>query len=191
MGYEGSLRKFTDFESRKSAVQRALGLLVETKDLVENSGLAVDVVSSGGTMSYNLASEIPGVTEIQAGSYVFMDTTYQKYGIDFDFALTVLTNVISRPRPEKIIVDAGLKTISAEHGLPLLKDRPDIECIALNAEHGHYRLRQPSNVPSCGDKLEMLPSHVDTTVCLHDNYVLTRRGEVEGTLAIEARGKLQ
>lgn len=120
-----------------------------------------------------------------------MDTTYQKFGIDFDLALTVLTSVISRPKPEKIIVDAGLKTIGAELGLPLLKDRADIECISLNAEHGHLRLRQPSNDPSCGDKLEMLPSHVDTTVFLHDNYVMTRRGEVEGTLPIEARGKLQ
>lgn len=191
MGYEGAVRKFTDFEARKNAVEKALGLLVRTKDLIEDSGLAVDVVSSGGTMTYNLASQIHGITEIQAGGYVFMDTTYQKFGIDFDLALTVLTSVISRPKPEKIIVDAGLKTIGAELGLPLLKDRADIECISLNAEHGHLRLRQPSNDPSCGDKLEMLPSHVDTTVFLHDNYVMTRRGEVEGTLPIEARGKLQ
>ena len=191
MGYEGAVRKFTNFESRKNAVEKALGFLVKTKDMVEDSGLAVDVVSSGGTMTYNLASQIHGITEIQAGGYVFMDTTYQKFGIDFDPALTVLTGVISRPKPDKIIVDAGLKTIGAELGLPLLKDRADIECTALNAEHGHLRLRQPSNDPSCGDKLEMLPSHVDTTVCLHDNYVMTRRGEVEGLLAIEARGRLQ
>ena len=191
MGYEGALRKFIDLASRKSAVERALGLLVETKDLVEDSGVSVDVVSAGGTISYDLASQIPGVTEIQAGSYLFMDTTYQKYGIDFEFALTVLTSIISKPRPDKIIVDAGLKTISADHGLPVLKNRPDIECIALNAEHGHYRLRESNQSSSCGDKLEMLPSHVDTTVCLHDDYVITRRGDVEGTLAIEARGKLQ
>ena len=191
MGYEGALRKFRDFESRKTAVETALGFLVGIKDQVEDSGLAVDVVSAGGTMSYNLTSQISGVTEIQAGGYVFMDTGYRKAGIDFDFALTVLSSVISRPRPEKAIVDAGFKTISAEHGLPLIKDMVGMECIALNAEHGHLRLDQPSNIPSCGDKLELIPSHVDTTVCLHDNYVMTRGGEVEGILPIEARGKLQ
>ena len=191
MGYEGALRKFTDFESRKTAVETALGFLVGIKDQVEDSGLAVDVVSAGGTMSYNLTSQIPGVTEIQAGGYVFMDAGYRKAGIDFDFALTVLTSVISRPRPERAIVDSGFKTISAEYGLPLVKDMAGVECIGLNAEHGHLRLGQPGNVPSCGDKLEMISSHVDTTVCLHDNYVMTRRGEVEGKLAIEARGKLQ
>ena len=191
MGYEGALRKFTDTESRKNAVEKALGFLVGIKDQVEDSGIDVNVVSSGGTMSYNLASQVPGVTEIQAGGYVFMDTGYRKAGIDFGIALTLLTTVISRPKAEKAIVDVGFKAISAEHGMPLIKDRADLECIALNAEHGHLRFREAGIFPSCGDKLEMLPSHVDTTVCLHDNYVVTRGGEVEGTLAIEARGKLQ
>jgi D-serine deaminase-like pyridoxal phosphate-dependent protein len=142
-------------------------------------------------MSYNLASQVPEVTEIQAGSYVFMDATYARYDIDFDFSLTVLTGVVSRPRSEKVIVDAGLKTISADHGLPPIKDRADIECIALNAEHGHCRLLKPAEAPEPGNRLEMLPTHVDTTVCLHDNYVIVRRGEVEGTLKVEGRGRLQ
>ena len=191
MGYEGALRKFTDHESRKDAVERALGYLVGIKDQVEDSGISVNEVSAGGTMSYNLASQVTGITEIQAGGYIFMDTGYRKAGIDFDFALTLLTSVVSRPKAEKAIVDVGFKAISAEHGMPLIKDMPELECIALNAEHGHLRLRQSGDSPACGDRLEMLPSHVDTTVCLHDNYVLTRTGEVEGTLAIEARGKLQ
>jgi D-serine deaminase-like pyridoxal phosphate-dependent protein len=191
MGYEGSLRKFTDLESRKNAVKQALEPLIETKRQVEESGLAVQDVSCGGTMSYDIVSQVEGVTEVQAGSYIFMDTTYRKYGIDFEFALTVLTGVVSRPRPDKVIVDAGLKTISSDHGLPPIKDRKDMECIALNAEHGHYRLTKPADFPRPGDRLEMLPTHVDTTVCLHDNYVISRKGQVEGTLRIEGRGKLQ
>jgi D-serine deaminase-like pyridoxal phosphate-dependent protein len=191
MGYEGSLRKFTTSESRINAVEQALGPLIETKRQIEKSGLPVEDVSSGGTMSYDLVSRVEGVTEIEAGSYVFMDTTYRKYGIDFEYALSILTGVISRPRPEKAIVDAGLKTISTDHGLPPIKGREDIECIGLNAEHGHYRLTKPSDSPYSGDRLEMLPTHVDTTVCLHDNYVIVRKGEVEGTLRVEGRGKLQ
>jgi len=190
MGYEGSLRKFTDFESKRAAVRNALGRLVETKDLVQDTGLNVGEVSCGGTWSYRIASEIHGVTEIQAGSYVFMDTSYQKNGIDFDFALTVLTRVISRPRSEKIIVDAGLKTISADSGLPTVKNMPEVECVGLNAEHGHFKLGKESNL-SVGQRIELLPTHVDTTVCLHDNYVIVRRGEVETILEIACRGKLQ
>jgi D-serine deaminase-like pyridoxal phosphate-dependent protein len=190
MGYEGSLRKFADPDSRVSIVGKALGLLVETKDMVEDSGIGVSEVSCGGTFSYKLASEVKGITEIQAGSYVFMDTTYQKYGVDLDFALSLLTSVVSTPRPEKFIVDAGLKSISAELGLPSIKGRGDMECVALNAEHGHYKMHS-SNSPSIGNKFEMLPTHVDTTVCLHDNYVIVRKGQVEGTLRIEGRGKLQ
>ncbi len=191
MGYEGSLRKFTDRDSRVNIVRKALGLLVETKDMVEDSGIAVGEVSCGGTFSYKIASEVNGITEIQAGSYIFMDTTYQKYGVDLDFALSVLTTVVSKPRPDKFIVDAGLKSISSEHGLPPVKGRGYIECVALNAEHGHYKLHQSPSSPFTGDKLEILPTHVDTTVCLHDDYVIVRRGEVEGKLKIEGRGKLQ
>jgi D-serine deaminase-like pyridoxal phosphate-dependent protein len=190
MGYEGALRKFTDFESKKSAVRNALGRLVETKDMVEDAGLNVGEVSCGGTMSYNISSEIPGVTEIQAGSYVFMDTTYQKYGIDFDFALSVLTRVVSKPRPEKIIVDAGLKAISTDFGLPTVKGKPELECTALNAEHGHFKLIRQCNM-NVGQPIELLPTHVDTTVCLHSNYVIVRREEVETNLEIACRGKLQ
>ena len=191
MGYEGSLRTFTTPESRVDAVKHALQPMIETKYQIEKSGIPVEDVSSGGTFSYDLTSQIDGVTEIEAGSYLFMDTTYRKYGIDFEYALTILTGVISRPRPEKIIGDAGLKSISAELGLPSIKDREDVECVALNAEHGHYRLTKPAASPRTGDKLELLPTHVDTTVCLHDNYVLVRKGEVERTLQIEGRGKLQ
>jgi len=191
MGYEGSLRKFPDFQSRKEGAEKALRRVIETKDLLEDSGLNVDVVSCGGTMSYNIAGEFPGVTEVQAGSYVFMDTTYLQHGINFEISLTLLTRVVSRPRPDKIIVDAGLKAISADHGLPSVKGRRELELMALNAEHGHIRVTGPSSSLERGDRLELLPSHVDTTVCLHDRYVVTRRGEVEMTLEIPGRGKLE
>jgi D-serine deaminase-like pyridoxal phosphate-dependent protein len=191
MGYEGSLRKFHDRESMKTGALTALSRLVETRDLLEDSGLSVAVVSCGGTMSYNIASEVRGVTEIQAGSYIFMDTTYSKYGIDFDYALTILTGVVSTPRPDKVITDAGLKAISTDHGLPSVKGRPELECTALNSEHGHFQYVKQGNRLKPGDTIEVFPSRADTTVCLHDSYVLARRGEVERSLEIACRGKLQ
>ncbi len=190
MGYEGGLRKFPEFAARKVAVEGALGRLVETKEMVEGIGLNVQIISCGGTASYNIAGELPGITEVQAGSYVFMDATYRKLGLDFETSLTVLTTVISRPRPGKIITDAGLKAISADSGLPIVKERPELECIGLNAEHGHIKAEPDIDVRT-GEQLELIPTHVDTTVCLHDNYLMTRGDEAIGVLEIAGRGKLQ
>jgi len=191
MGYEGGLRKFHEFAERKVAVEKALGRLVETKDMVEDVGLNVGMVSCGGTRSYNIAGEFPGVTEVQAGSYIFMDASYQKFGLDFELSLTLLTSIVSRPRLDKAIIDAGLKAISADSGLPIVKDQPELECTGLNAEHGHLRVVKPDADARQGDLLELVSTHVDTTVVLHDNYVLTLRGENVGNLNIAGRGKLQ
>jgi len=115
----------------------------------------------------------------------------KSFGLDFELSLTLLASVISRPQPEKIIIDAGLKAISADSGLPMIKSRPELECIALNAEHGHVKILKPNVNLRREDKLELVPTHVDTTVCLHDSYILTREEEILGTLPIACRGKLQ
>jgi D-serine deaminase-like pyridoxal phosphate-dependent protein len=191
MGYEGSLKAIQNPTDKIDADKKALGLLVETAEMIKTRGLRVDVVSCGGTMSYKTAADFPGVTEVQAGGYMFMDLGYRKSGVDFETSLTLLTRVVSIPRPEKSIVDAGFKAISAESGLPGVKDRPDLEIISLNAEHGHMSVKDVSRHPLRGERLELLPTHADTTICLHDEYVLTRNGEVEGTARIAGRGKLQ
>lgn len=193
MGYEGSLKAFPEPASKAAAGKKALGLLVETAQTIRESGLSAGVVSSSGTMSYKIAAEFPGVTEVQAGGYLFMDLGYRRAGIDFETSLTLLTTIVSKPRPEKLIVDVGYKAISAESGLPGVKDRPDLEVTSLNAEHGHVNVSEGSARPGIEveDKLELLPSHVDTTTCLHDEYVLLRDGEVQSRLQIAARGKLQ
>ena len=88
MGYEGGLRSFPDANSRIGAGKIALGMLVRSAEEISASGLNVDVVSCGGTMSYKTAAEFPGVTEVQAGGYVFMDLGYRESGIDFETSLT-------------------------------------------------------------------------------------------------------
>ncbi|MDA4135483.1 MAG: DSD1 family PLP-dependent enzyme [Thaumarchaeota archaeon] len=191
IGYEGSLGAFPDEKSKVEGGKKALGLLVQTAEAMSASGLKVEVVSCGGTMSYKTAADFPGITEVQAGGYVFMDLGYRRSGIDFETSLTLLTRVVSRPRADKAIIDAGFKTISAESGLPGVKGRDDLEVTLLNAEHGHMRVKDPSRGPRRAERLELLPTHADTTTCLHDEYVLVRRGEVEGTVKVAARGKLQ
>lgn len=190
-GYEGSLDAFPDETSKVEGGKKALALLVQTADEVRASGLEVGIVSCGGTKSYQTAAEFPGVTEVQAGGYVFMDLGYRQSGVDFETSLTVLTRVVSRPRADKAIVDAGHKTTGTQLGLPAVRDRDDLQVVSLNAEHGHILVKDPSRGPKLAERLELLPSHADFTTCLHDKYVLVRRGEVEGYIPIEARGKLE
>jgi 3-hydroxy-D-aspartate aldolase len=151
--------------------------------------LKVDVLSCGGTMSYKTAAEFPGVTEVQAGGYVFMDLNYRRAGIDFETSLTLLTRVVSRPRPDKAIIDAGLKAVSAQSSLPEVKGRPPGPVAKRRAWPSTRE--GPSRGPKVAERLELLPAHADTTTCLHDEYVLVRRGEVDGTVKVAARGMLQ
>lgn len=191
MGYEGSLSAFADQKSKLEGGTKALSLLVQASESITAAGLNVEVVSCGGTMSYKTAADFSGVTEVQAGGYVFMDLGYRRSGVDFETSLTLLTRVVSRPRPEKAIIDAGFKTISAESGLPAVKGRDDLQVTSLNAEHGHILVKDPSRGPKRAERLELLPSHADTTTCLHDEYVLVRNGEIDGSVKIAARGRLQ
>ena len=141
-------------------------------------------------MSYNIAGEFTGVTEIQAGGYVLMDESYRRAGLNFDVAASVLTSVVSTPRANKLIVDAGWKAITTDHGLPVVKD-PRMEVMAVNSEHGHILISDPGVVLEIGGKLELIPAYIDTTVALYNEYVMTRGKEVEGTLEVAARGKVQ
>jgi D-serine deaminase-like pyridoxal phosphate-dependent protein len=100
MGYEGHLVFVSDLAERKERVYRDLQILLDTVSFLESKGLAVEIVSSGGTGTAMLTGALPGITEIQAGSYVFMDGRYRTIeGVEFDCALTLLTTVVSRPTP--------------------------------------------------------------------------------------------
>jgi D-serine deaminase-like pyridoxal phosphate-dependent protein len=98
MGYEGHCVNIVDFDERRSQTYNAIAKLLQVKDDIENAGIEIDIVSAGGTGTYNISGPIPGITEIEAGSYVFMDTTYRQVLDDFDQSLSVLATVTSKPR---------------------------------------------------------------------------------------------
>lgn len=196
MGYEGSIFNFRslkdiDSETRISLCKKALSLLVESRDLVEDAGLNVSIVSAGGTMTYNIAGEFPGVTEVQAGMYALMDVTYRRFGMDFEFGVSVLSRVVSKPRAEKLILDAGGTAISIDAGLPWVKNHSNLKVTEVNAEHTHVQVLDENTDLIVGDSLELLPTNLDTLTCLHDKYIVSRKGEVEMILGIPARGKFQ
>ena len=191
MGYEGGLPDYPEMEKSNSVAKEAIERLVHTKDAIEDRGVNVDIVSCGSSTSYRVASSIPGITEIQAGSYILMDTYHKKYSPEFDYALWVMAQVMSVPKPDRAILDAGGNSISGDAGLPQLRvPRNDMKVVELNAEHIHVETAPGARLTR-GDRLEIVPSNIDTTTCLHDNYVVSRNGEVEMMLPILARGKNQ
>src|SRR5207244_2060190 len=121
MGYEGQVLRKPPGPEKVEAASAAMRLLIECRDLIEGAGIPVEIVSAGGTGSYNISGRYPGVTEIQAGSYLVMDTDYRQCCTDFHLALSLLTTIISKTGGERVVVDAGLKTLSAERGMPSVK----------------------------------------------------------------------
>ena len=190
MGYEGHLVFVPSLEERAHRVHTDLRILTDTVSFLESRGLPVDIISAGGTGTAMITGRLPRITEIQAGSYVFMDGRYKTIeGVDFDCALTLLTTVVSRPRPDRVIIDAGMKTLTHEFGLPRFKQRDDLELLGLSEEHGTVKLHDPAVALKPGDKLELVPSHGDTTLNIHDWYYGLRHGRVETIWPIAARGK--
>ena len=192
MGYEGHTVFIESYEERKRETIKALKLLMDTKELVEQNGLKCKIISSGGTGTYNITGEYPGITEIEAGSYLTMDGQYgtiDGIGEEFKKALTLLTTVISRPVEDRAVIDAGVKTVTEDFGLPAVKDGEGITLFQLDEENGHLRLENSGKNLKVGDKIELIPSHGCTTINLHDVFYGIRGGIVESILPIEARGK--
>jgi D-serine deaminase-like pyridoxal phosphate-dependent protein len=190
-GYEGHLVHVLDRGNRAAGVREAMGLLQATKALIELSGIPVLTVSGGGTGTYDLSGSVPPMTEIQAGSYVFMDAKYIQVRPEFEPALTVLSTVLSRPIPGRIITDAGLKTMPPDFGWPKLLDHA-AEVVGLSEEHAKLMAEDPGAVTlQPGDRVRFIPSHCCTTVNLHDRLYVVRDGVLVDIWPIAARGCAQ
>jgi D-serine deaminase-like pyridoxal phosphate-dependent protein len=187
MGYEGHAVGIHDRAEREREVRRSMNQLASTAKAFVAAGLRADVVSGGGTGSYDISSDVEGITEIQAGSYALMDSDYGCLGMPFEQALFVLGTVVSRPVPERCVIDAGHKACTKDHGHPLVKDMKEATVLALNDEHSIISL-PPSSTIKVGDRLALIPSHIDPTMNLHDVVYALEDGRVVEVWPIEARG---
>jgi D-serine deaminase-like pyridoxal phosphate-dependent protein len=185
MGYEGQVLRKLPGPEKEQAAAAAMQLLVETAKALRQEGITVKILSGGGTGTYSLSGRIPGITEIQAGSYLLMDTDYQKCCTDFDLTLTVLTSVLSKTEGERIVVDAGLKSLSCERGIPMVKDVPGLSIRRLTAEHGIIDIKDPAVPIEVGDKIEIWVHYSDATVNLHDRICGIRDGQVAEIFRVE------
>jgi D-serine deaminase-like pyridoxal phosphate-dependent protein len=188
-GYEGHLQHIVSADERRAANARAMRLLNDTADLLLTKGLPIEIVSTAGTGTGRFAAAWPRVTEIQPGSYVVMDSDYGRVqGLPFENALTLLATVVSR-RQNEAIVDTGTKTLSTDAG-PAVPAQLDATYAPQGDEHGKLTF-QNGNPLARGDRVQLIPSHCDTTINLHDVYHVTRGGRVVAVWPVAARGRSQ
>jgi D-serine deaminase-like pyridoxal phosphate-dependent protein len=163
---------------------------METRDAVLAAGLPVSTITCGGTGTYNISGAYPGVTEHQAGSYVYMDPGYQAKLPEFDLAFSVLCTVLSRPAPGLVVTDGGLQVL-ANDGRPAVKGHPDLAYLYLSEEHGTFRDLDGNTDLHVGDSVEVFPGHCCAAANLHDEVYAVRDGTVEAVWRVTARGKSQ
>ena len=162
--------------------------------LAEN-GLACRSVTGAGTGTYPFEAASGVYTELQAGSYIFMDEDYaNNRGEDggpvdaFRHALFVYTPVMSTPEPGRAVLDAGLKASSVDSGYPSVFEMPDVRFVGASDEHGRLEWDGGGARCSLGDKLKLIPGHCDPTVNLYDWFVCVRDGRVQALWPVVARG---
>ena len=196
--YDGAAAHTTPFDARSARTRTTMGKAVETKAMLERAGIQCPLVTGGSTGTYRFDSENPGITELQPGSFVFMDMEYGTIGgpdgteyRDFKNSLTVVTTVVSRP-PGMAIVDGGYKAFSTDR--PFTPQPVGIDGVTYGwagDEHGRLDVTNASRELKVGDRVEFIPPHIDPTVNLYDAIYALRGDRVEAVWPIAARGRSQ
>jgi D-serine deaminase-like pyridoxal phosphate-dependent protein len=176
MGYEGHLMVLDDRERQRAEVAAAMERLRSA-----HADVGGDVVSAGGTGTYDL-HESTGVTEIQAGSYALMDTYYATVGLPFQQALFVVGTVIS-VRATHAVADVGLKSLGMDHGNPTIDGATVWFC-----SDEHVTFASEAGSPAVGDRVRVVPAHVDPTMAMHEAAWLVRGESVVDRWPIDLRG---
>lgn len=190
--YEGHVVQDEDPDRRRSETEKMLAVTMDTRDLIERSGLQVRVVTCGGTGTYAISGVYPGVTEHQAGSYVYMDPGYREKIPEFGLAFSLLCTVLSRPAPDKVITDGGLQVLANDYGLPEVKGHPELRRAYLAEEHGVFVTAEAAASDlRVGDQVEVHPGHCCAAANLHDQVFAVRGGRVEAVWLATARGRSQ
>ena len=188
--YEGHCLSVLDPEERRRQVLASMQKAVDTRRLIEASGLPVQVLSGGGTGSYDMTGLMDGIDEVQAGSYALMDHYYAKRRPEFALALSVITTVISSNGSDHAVLDVGVKGVGADLGPPVLADRPE-DVISRFESEEHASVRVDGRPLKVGDRVRLFPSHGCTTCNLHRRIFAVRDGMIEDIWAIEGSGCLE
>jgi 3-hydroxy-D-aspartate aldolase len=193
--YHGSAQHLRGWEERRQAITQATEKAGRTRDLLARNGIECPTVTGAGTGTFEFESTSGVYTELQCGSYIFMDADYGR-NLDrdgaptkaFEPSLFVWATVMSRPTEDRAIVDAGLKALGFDSGPPLVCDEPAATYERASDEHGRLGISGATNRLHLGDKVRLIPGHCDPTVNLYDWYVAIRNNRVEQLWPITARG---
>ena len=190
--YQGPAQHRRTVEERRMATQATLEHVERTLDALHRAGLDCPTITGAGTGTFLFEMESGVYTELQPGSYVFMDADYNRNDWTgfppFEQSLFVLASVMSRPSREHAILDAGLKALSVDSGLPEVARWPGVAYAKAADEHGRLDVPPTAAGPRLGEKVMLVPGHCDPTVNLHDWIVGCRAGVVEAIWPISARG---
>ncbi len=165
------------------------------KAFIEAAGIAVPVVTSGGTPSMMHAAEAPVTTEYRPGTYVYNDRSLVSRGVCGweDCALTVLATVVSVPAANRAIIDAGSKTLTSDllglSGYGHVLGRDDISIDQLSEEHGRLVSEGPINL-KVGDRLRIVPNHACVVTNMVDAVNVVEQGEISAVWPVVARGRI-
>jgi D-serine deaminase-like pyridoxal phosphate-dependent protein len=193
MGYAGFASHTKGWEERLKKSRADVSGMLETVAAARSAGLPVEIVTGGSTGTYNIDSELKGLTELQAGSFVFMDTLYRQIGSktgaasfdDFGSSLTVLTTVISKRHPGQCTIDAGNKALLKP--TDEVKGRPDVKVENQGAEYGLLVWKDGDRDFKIGDRVEVYPSNLDMSTNVYDRYYVTRGDRVVDVWPIMGR----
>jgi D-serine deaminase-like pyridoxal phosphate-dependent protein len=196
-GYAGQLQHIEAFEDRRTKAESASRLLAETRDGLKAAGIACPIISGGGTGTFNIDTETRVYTELQAGSYVFMDKQYGDVRIanaaplPFETSLFVQTTVISATMPGLVTTDAGLKSFATEAGAPVIASGAPAGAnyFFFGDEQGGVMLGGEVKSMALGSNLRCTAPHCDPTVNLYDFYHVVDGDRLVAIWPIEARGR--
>ena len=182
--YAGHISHIEDMNTRKQMTSDNLNKLTELLSYLNENGVDVKTVSGGSTGTAEIKALEGLYTELQAGSYLFMDATYRHLSLPFNNSLFLLTTVVSQ-REGLVVVDAGVKTCGTDQGMPVPYEG-DVKEIVASEEH--FQLHDYTENTAVGEKIRLIPSHCCSTVNLHDKIYLVDGDTVVDRIWITAKG---
>ena len=199
LSYDGGAQHITGFATRRSTALANIEANVRVFEALKAKGLPTEIFSGGGTGTYNIQHEVPGFTDVQVGSYLFMDMQYLAIGNaaggpvydDFARSLTVLATVLNNRFPGRLTTDAGAKALTLNLPRAGVVDEPDMDYNAGSDEFGVITFKTARKQYAIGDRVELIVPHCDPVVNLYDQIYGIRKDRVETVWPVTARGKSQ
>jgi len=186
--YEGHLTPMMNLEQQKEQTEECMQQVIDTRDLLNKNGFDINYTTVSGSATYRFSAKIDGITEIQPGTYVFSDEHLHRVISDFDIAATVLSTVSNQTGKKEFTIDAGSKAIPTGDGKPIFKDYPKAKIRVTTEEHTQLKLFGKETF-KIGQKVELIPAHICTTVNLYDFFTVIKENKVIERWDILARGK--